>query len=191
MMTSNRYLNKGIVYSFIIASRKINKFDRFNDLSLGIISNCESTREIAFNLDSHYSEIESKQQIQQFLSSNIDVIFIDFTNFDSSWSFINELVALGNESYIQCIISPTKIEHKRNSFQTIRPTQSYTMKDGVQVNCINKETELNYSYYHLYSGLKDNSTKYNQDRTGYFKTLAWHFMAEVGHKLGFVPKYGA
>jgi hypothetical protein len=154
-----------------------------------MLSNSDSTKEIAEILKVKYSEIESIQQVQKITA---DIVFIDFTNYNNAWDFINELVSIKDVEYIQCVISPVKVKREQQLFESIKPRQSYTMKDGIQIDSINNEIELMYSYYHSGSGRKDNSTKYSlQESGGNCKILAWHFLAEVGHKLGFVPKYGA
>lgn len=162
-----------------------------------IVSNFESTHEIASDLDAGLKSIESVEQVHQILSSeSADVVFIDFTGFDKSWDFVNKLLSVENVNYIQCIVSPYRLnEDKSNQSSSIIPRQSYLMKNGREVTNLNKQTGLVYGYYHSGSGRTDNSTLYSlqniQENCGNRKILAWHFLAEVGHKLGYVPKYGA
>jgi hypothetical protein len=162
-------------------------------MSLAIFSQHKPTREVGQQLGCISEDIKF---IEQLISCTADVIFIDFTEYNNAWSFINELVTQINNESITCIISPynTTIAKEELPLQSIIPRQSYTMKNGSQVNT-NPHKALIYNYLHSGSGRTDSTTKYTMENItqygGNNKILAWHFLAEIGHKLGFVPKYGA
>ncbi|CAO3649892.1 unnamed protein product [Mucor hiemalis] len=156
-----------------------------------------SVKEIASSLNAHFDTIQTVKQIRQILSSeSIDVVFVDFTDYEKPWDFVNKLLSPENVNYIQCIVSPYQLKQdESNQHNPIIPRQSYLMKDGLEVTNISNQIELMYGYHHSGSGRTDNSTQYSlqniQENGGNRKILAWHFLAEIGHKLGFVPKYGA
>lgn len=165
-------------------------------MSLAIISNDKYTTHIGQQLNCIHQDIRSTDQIRCLLSTNIDVLFIDFSNYENAWSFINELLSTTEKDIIQCIISPfVPTEQEVSCQMSIIPRQSYLMKNGSQVTAINNQTALIYSYFHSGSARTDNATEYTvkdiQKNGGNNKILAWHFMAEISHKLGFVSKYGA
>jgi hypothetical protein len=168
-------------------------------MSLAIISNNESTLDIAQQLDCKKDTLKSIDQIVQLLSSSgsgIDVIFVDLTDYKDAWIFTDELIAsIANNEIIESIISPFTVTPEEQTDQplftsSIIPRQSHMMKNGQQIN-INQQTSLKYAYFHAGSGRTDSTTKYSMENGGNNKILAWHFLAEIGHKLGFVPKYGA
>lgn len=166
-------------------------------MSLAIVSNHKNTLDIARQLNFRGENIESTAQIEILLAA-VDVVLVDLTDYTKSdvWSFTEELLELMStkkDNYvdmIQCIISPITIDTKVEKASLIIPRQSYTVKNGKQVN-INHQIMLKYTYFHAGSGRTDNATMYHMASGGNNKILAWHFFAELGHKLGFVPKYGA
>lgn len=169
-------------------------YTRFHDLSLAILSNDQDTTLLAQQLDCH-QPFNGTQQITHLLSSTeIDVLFVDFSHIENPWHLINELLATlkDNNDLIQCIISPCTLSTEKPN--PIFPRQSYQMKNGSPVP-VNEYTALMYSYFHSGSARIDTATEYTvkdiQLNGGNNKILAWHFLAEIGHKLGFVPKYGA
>lgn len=165
-------------------------------MSLAIISNSTSASQIALDLSCDYDVIQSVDQIKQLKT---DVVFVDFSGYkDDAWHFINDLCNLSLPDTIQCIISPAapstqKQESQSNWYDSIVPRQSYTMKNGRAIEAI--ETRLIYSYLHPGSSRRDHITTYTaldiQMNGSNSTILAWHLLAEIGHKLGFVPKYGA
>ncbi|KAG2201267.1 hypothetical protein INT47_006770 [Mucor saturninus] len=166
---------------------------RFHDLSLAILSNDTKTIDIGHQLNCLHQPLNSTDQILQLLSSTeIDVLFVDFTDQNNPWHIINKLLVLENKDLIQCVVSPFTLPEQVTS--PIMPRQSYQMKNGLEVNT-NDQTALMYSYFHSGSARTDTTTQYTlqniQSHGGNNKILAWHFLAEIAHKLGFVSKYGA
>jgi hypothetical protein len=165
-------------------------------MSLAIISNSASASQVALNLSCVYDTIQSIDQVKLLKA---DVVFIDFSDYkDDAWHFINDLCNLSLPDMIQCIISPAAISTSKKDSQpswydSIVPRQSYTMKNGQPVETV--EAKLIYSYLHPGSSRRDHATTYSTldiQKNGSNNTvLAWHLLAEIGHKLGFVPKYGA
>lgn len=163
-------------------------------MTLAIISNSPSTTDIAIQLDCHHESIRSIEQITKL--TGFDVIFIDFTSYSegSIWNFINDLVPNISSTAIQCIISPSTSIVTRSSSLPFTPVQSYTKKNGTRVTTSSNQS-LIYAYLHIGSGRIDKTEKYTekdiQENGCNGVILAWHLLAEIGHKLGHVPKYGA
>ncbi|KAI9348352.1 hypothetical protein BD770DRAFT_395266 [Pilaira anomala] len=170
---------------------KSNFKERFHDMSLAIISNHKSTTEITQQLGCFHEKIDSIEQINKVLNDEFKIVFVDFTGYPEPWKFINELIKNKDKDIIQCIISsytPSTVQHY------FLPRQSYLMKNGSEVTT-NPNLELMYSYLHAGSARVDLATTFNLQEIEYNgsngKILAWHFLAEIGNKLGFIPKYGA
>ncbi|RCH99363.1 hypothetical protein CU097_011665 [Rhizopus azygosporus] len=114
---------------------------------------------------------------------------IDFTDFKEAWTVIDEACALDRPDTLVCIVSLIQLK----SSPSIIP-QSYLMKGGTRL----EEEEIDHSQSLIYSYLHPGSTRvdfiehFGQDiiRTNN-KILAWHFLAEIGNKLGYIAKYGA
>ena len=118
---------------------------------------------------------------------------MDLSEFDNAWGLVHQLISIEDGvDYIQCVISPKEyiIDKETHQFDSIIPRQSYLSKDGSTLSSINQDVELTYAYYHSGSGRTDDAQHYNNSSNNN-KILAWHFLAEIGHKLGYVPKYGA
>lgn len=160
---------------------------------MAILSNDSKTTDIGHQLNCLYQPLNSTDQILHLLSSTeIDVLFVDFTDQKDPWRIINDLLVIENNDLIQCIVSPFSLPQKARS--SIMPRQSYQIKNGLPV-INNEQTALIYSYFHSGSARIDTATQYKsqhiQSHGGNNKILAWHFLAEIAHKLGFVSKYGA
>lgn len=161
-------------------------------MSLAILSNEKSTTEITQQLGCFHEKIESMEQIKKVLNDEFKVVFVDFTGYPEPWKFIDALIKnKENKDIIQCIISSYTPPSTTVSFL---PRQSYLMKNGSEVTT-NPNLELMYSYLHAGSARVDLATTFNLQEIEYNgsngKILAWHFLAEIGNKLGCVPKYGA
>lgn len=159
-------------------------------MSLAIISDHKSTTDITQQLGCFHQNIGSIDQMNKILNSDFNIVFVDFTGYKNPWKYINELVHNNHQDIIQCIISPCT----PNQQLTFLPRQSYLMKDGSEVT-VNPNLELMYSYLHAGSARTDLTRTFNlqdiEQNGANGKILAWHFLAEIGNKLGFVPKYGA
>ncbi|KAI8390938.1 uncharacterized protein BYT42DRAFT_490693, partial [Radiomyces spectabilis] len=133
---------------------------------------------------------------------DIRCLLIDFTSEDSknSWRQMDDMIQSSLDTtphLLKCVVSPCKaidMDVLEPSWSDIIPRQSCVMKNGVQV-AVDREQRLMCSYLHVGSTRQDTVTHYNAEEItaqGCNATiLAWHFLAEIGHKLGFVPKYGA
>lgn len=120
------------------------------------------------------------------------VELIDFTNTENAWDIINDACALDRPETLVCIVSEINQNEERKT--EFMPQQSYWMKGGVRVEEIEKGRSLIYSYFHCGSTRRDSVEQFGQDivrLSGNKKILAWHFLAEIGNKLGFVAKYGS
>ncbi|GAA5795323.1 hypothetical protein HPULCUR_000679 [Helicostylum pulchrum] len=170
---------------------KSNFNQRFHNLSLAVISDHKSTTDITQDLGCFHQNITSIEQITKVLYSDYNVVLVDFTGIDNPWKWINELLNNQDKDIIQCVVSPYTPTNPPTSFL---PRQSYLMKNGSQV-AVDSKTELMYSYLHAGSARTDLTSAYNlqdiEQNGANCKILAWHFLAEIGNKLGFVPKYGA
>ncbi|KAI8048159.1 uncharacterized protein B0P05DRAFT_564726 [Gilbertella persicaria] len=166
---------------------------RFNDMSLHIFSNSSTTKALSKQLGCTCQPIESIDQIKQ---QDSHIIFVDFTDdTQHAWQFIDQLSDQPSANTIYCIISPSNVipDQQKHWWDTLVPRQSHVMKHGSIVEI--QDRKCVYSYLHTGSCRKDNTTKYTSSdiiQNGSNNTiLAWHLMAEIGHKLGFVEKYGA
>ncbi|KAI7905254.1 uncharacterized protein BX663DRAFT_502267 [Cokeromyces recurvatus] len=167
--------------------------ERFNDMSLAIISNSTLAINIAIELNCiQHSIIESTSAFVAYINDlKVDVIFIDFTDYcdNKAWKMIDELVFYYQDVFIQYIISPPSPvigkEEEEEEIMDIKPIQSYLIKDGTLIKSI--------SSFLFYSSIgfnrKDTTTKYSFINNKNV-ILAWHLMAEIGYKLGFIQKYG-
>ncbi|CAO3612828.1 unnamed protein product [Cunninghamella blakesleeana] len=83
---------------------------------------------------------------------------------------------------------------KKYYLDDIIPPQSYEYKDGVRIKII-RDVKYVCAYYHTDTTRADMVGKFNvneMDKLGCNGSiLSWHYLAEIGNKLGYVPKYGA
>lgn len=166
-------------------------------MSLAIISNNPHTAQIANQLNCHHENISTQLKIDQ-LPAN--VVFVDFTdcNIQDAWSTMDKLASQNLRSdTIQCIISPsstTEINNNQHWWDSIRPRQSFLMKNGTPLDKVQDKT-LVYSYLHVGSSRQDSALTFTESDVKFNGSngtiLAYHLLAEIGHKLGYVPKYGA
>lgn len=162
-------------------------------MTLAIISNNTTAKNIAIQLDCYYDTIQSIEQIIEL--KGFDVVFVDFTDYSSSiWTFVNDIVSkIDPTRAIQCILSPTTSIQLPSLLPFPLPKQSYTKKKGSEVTVA--DISLIYAYSHIGSGRIDKTTSFTEkdiQENGCNRTLlAWHLLAEISHKLGHVPKYGA
>jgi hypothetical protein len=166
-------------------------------MSLAIVSNNPHTTQIANQLNCYYENISTQLKIDQ-LPAN--VVFVDFTGFDTqdAWPTMDKFASQNSRfDTIQCIISPsstTEINNNQHWWNSIRPRQSFLMKNGTSLEKVQDKT-LMYSYLHIGSSRQDSALTFTESdvkSNGSNGTiLAFHLLAEIGHKLGYVPKYGA
>ncbi|KAI8989571.1 hypothetical protein BDB01DRAFT_782362 [Pilobolus umbonatus] len=181
-------------------NKKTSFVSRFNTMSLAIVSNSYSTQLLAQSLGCLYSKIPSITDIMDIVSDDhLDCIFVDTTDYTQPWSFINDLVAVLMKcpDILKCVISviPSPITTPTTEWwKDIVPVQSNTVKEGITVS-IDKKTSLMASYLHHGSVRRDTVKQYRVSdictHGGNKSILAWHFLLEISHKLGLLPKYGA
>ncbi|KAI9486855.1 MAG: hypothetical protein EXX96DRAFT_614655 [Benjaminiella poitrasii] len=173
---------------------------RFNNMSLAILSNSTCSTNLSVLLNCIYKPIPHTLHtlvacIDQL--SAVDVVFIDFTGIADAWNTVNDLASYyqQDDSIIQCIISP--LSHRKETIVKFRPIQSYMMKRGecLSISKTCPMPSLIYSYLHIGVCRTDKATMYStvdiEQNGGNNIILAWHLLAEIGYKLGFIPKYGA
>ncbi|KAK4511710.1 hsp70 nucleotide exchange factor fes1 [Mucor velutinosus] len=171
---------------------------RFNDMSLAIVSNDPHTIQMAQQLGCHCQDITTELQVNQ------DVVFVDFTGYSDvgAWSTLDIFVGQhARPDTIQCIISTStdagteETGSKQQWWDAIVPRQSHLMKNGEPLKDAVQDQTLVYSYLHVGSSRQDGVSTFNapdiKSKGSNGTILAWHLLAEIGHKLGFVPKYGA
>ncbi|KAF1798043.1 hypothetical protein V8B55DRAFT_1551066 [Mucor lusitanicus] len=171
---------------------------RFNDMSLAVVSNDPDTVQMAQQqLGCHCQGIAPQLPVEQ------DVVFVDFTGYSDvdAWSTLDTLVGQqARPDTIQCIISTSSTEETTDShhqpwWDTIVPRQSHVMKNGEPLKEAVQDQTLVYAYLHVGSSRRDGVSAFNaadiKSKGSNGTILAWHLLAEIGHKLGFVPKYGA
>ncbi|KAI8883300.1 hypothetical protein K501DRAFT_249839 [Backusella circina FSU 941] len=176
---------------------------RFNKLKLTIISNNTPTKDIAKSLSCELHELKNAKDVKQLISQNSesDCFLVDMTAFNNPWILADQIIKECIDStpdLLKCVVTPAigSYSNKQGSFwwDELVPQQSCLIKDGVVVD-VNQKRFLVCSYLHVGSTRTDNATEFNTKdivENGCNKAiLAWHYLAEIGHKLGFVPKYGA
>ncbi|CAO3594079.1 unnamed protein product [Absidia cylindrospora] len=101
-------------------------------------------------------------------------------------------------SLLKCVV--TKSSDKQQQQQTrhwwddLVPAQSYEFKNGVRIK---PRINVKYvcAYLHAETTRADTVDTFDVEKMDQFgcngSILAWHYLAEIGHKLGYVPKYGA
>ncbi|KAL9545692.1 hypothetical protein MBANPS3_007028 [Mucor bainieri] len=168
---------------------------RFNDMSLAIVTNDPPAIQMAQQLGCHCQDMATPLPVEQ------DVVFVDFTGYGdaNAWSTLDTFVGQqARPDTIQCIISTGgTVDTDRNQqwWDAIVPRQSHLMKNGEPLKEAVQHQTLVYSYLHAGSSRQDSVSTFNasdiQSKGSNGTILAWHLLGEIGHKLGFVPKYGA
>ncbi|GAN00894.1 conserved hypothetical protein [Mucor ambiguus] len=171
---------------------------RFNDMSLAIVSNDPHTIQMAQQLGCHWQDVATQLPVEQ------DVVFVDFTDYGNADAWLALDILVGQHAgpdTIQCIIStstnaPTADTGSNQQWwDAIMPRQSHLMKNGELLKEAVQEQTLVYSYLHIGSSRQDSVSAFNasdiKSKGSNGIILAWHLLGEIGHKLGFVPKYGA
>ncbi|KAI9303436.1 hypothetical protein BJ944DRAFT_268411 [Cunninghamella echinulata] len=143
----------------------------------------------------------------------------DNNNFLSSWKWMDTLMKewVDASTILKCIVTKC-IDNNNNSNSDqqqqqndssknnskksakyymddiIPPPQSYEYKNGIRVKII-KDVSYVCAYYHTETTRADLVEKFNvkdMEKLGCNGSiLSWHYLAEIGNKLGYVPKYGA
>lgn len=170
-------------------------------MKVGILSRCPEVISWAQSLGLNSTLIDNvnayESQIQELLL-NVDCLFVDVAadTEKETWISIDSIVQayLDVSGVLKCVVSPAeRIVPKKAWWDELLPRQSCVMKDGKEVT-IGKRS-LVCSYFCYGCTRQDNVKQYSAQAIqtdGCNGTiLAWHFLAEIGHKLGYVPKYGA
>ncbi|OZJ02205.1 hypothetical protein BZG36_04747 [Bifiguratus adelaidae] len=81
------------------------------------------------------------------------------------------------------------------SLQSLRPQQSFQIKEGQICEVDDSLSLACAAYYHPTATRRDTVSRFSENEIGTTGgngvILAWHFMPEIAFKLGYVPKYGA
>ncbi|KAJ8663610.1 hypothetical protein O0I10_000856 [Lichtheimia ornata] len=161
---------------------------RFGKLKLGIVSEATEIQELATALG-----IPLFDTILQSLD-HVDCLVVD-----SQWDVINDTLNTAIDTtpnLLKCVVMPaTPIPRTIDSqWQSLVPQQSCMTKNGVLVD-VSQSESLVCAYLHEGSTRRDNTTEFRagliQQQGCNGSILAWHYLAEIGQKLGYVPKYGA
>ncbi|KAI8067881.1 hypothetical protein BC940DRAFT_300674 [Gongronella butleri] len=122
----------------------------------------------------------------------VDILFVDLTC--SSWTRIDHLFQsrLADPDLLNCVITSAAV-HSRPT-QPYQPRQSFQMKLGRPV-VVDQHRCYVYGCFHPTTTRRDTVTEFDtqtmQDRGAHAGILAYHFMSEICHRLGLLPKYGA
>lgn len=165
-------------------------------MSLAVVSNDPPTVQMAHQLECHCQDLSTR------LPEGQDVVLVDFTGYEGAdaWSTLDTLVGQNARSdTIQCIIGTGMDTQETGSnqqwWETVVPRQSHLVKNGKPLTEAVQDQTLVYSYLHAGSSRQDGVSTFSapniRSKGSNGTILAWHLLAEIGHKLGFVPKYGA
>ncbi|KAI7879933.1 hypothetical protein K492DRAFT_207894 [Lichtheimia hyalospora FSU 10163] len=161
---------------------------RFGKLKLGIVSEASEIQELANALG-----IPLFDTILKSLD-HVDCLLVD-----TQWDTINDTLKMSLAStpdVLKCVVMPaTPVPRKIDSqWQSLIPQQSCMTKNGILVN-VSESESLVCAYLHEGSTRRDDTTEFTanhiQQQGCNGSILAWHYLAEIGQKLGHVPKYGA
>ncbi|KAI9494395.1 hypothetical protein BDB00DRAFT_818997 [Zychaea mexicana] len=180
-----------------IEQMKAQLTERFRSMKLGLIASCPSITALGDSLgltiassssSSATKDIYSKEHLQAAID-RVDVLLVDVSDQPSEMDRIMTEVLESTSDLLKCIVMHATVQKQQ---QENMPLQSGVTKNGVPVDILER---LVCAYWH------DGSTR--RDRVRGFTVqdivangcngsiLAWHYLAEIGHKLGHVPKYGA
>ncbi|KAG0170202.1 hypothetical protein DFQ30_002790 [Apophysomyces sp. BC1015] len=177
------------------------RLPRFGAMKLGILSACPKIVSWAEELGLVCVHIEETKnygsQIEQILP-RVDCLFVDVSGSteEETWTWIDSVVQpyIDTQNILKCVVSPAeRVSSKTEWWNELVPRQSCVMKDGKQVDI--KKSSMVCAYFCHGSTRRDDVKQYGVQEIqadGCNGTiLAWHFLGEIGHKLGYVPKYGA
>ncbi|KAL0075856.1 hypothetical protein J3Q64DRAFT_1774496 [Phycomyces blakesleeanus] len=183
---------------------------RFGKMQFGILS-CsleivELAKSLGFAVSLALKSVPTSAEIIDILASvgpKVDLLLVDISTQNNSWPLINDVVKdlmADTPTYLKVIVAPRDesasepVLADKNWWDSLVPEQSHVKKEG---RCVSIEPRHGFvcSYLHDKSTRRDNATKFTTkdiiENGCNGKILAWHFLGEIGHKLGFVPKYGA
>jgi hypothetical protein len=137
----------------------------------------------------------------------LDCLLVDMTcdqHQALSWNWSNDILgnALNNQpSLLKCVVTRYLCEQQQQQQQQqsgwwtdLVPPQSYEFKNGHRIK-VQQEVKYIGAYFHTETTRADLVDCFDLDMMDQLgcngSILAWHYLAEIGHKMGFVPKYGA
>ncbi|KAI9005446.1 hypothetical protein CLU79DRAFT_850056 [Phycomyces nitens] len=181
--------------------------ERFGKMQFGVLSSSldivELAKALEFPVCLALETSPTPAEIVDILNSvepRVDLLLIDIRHKDA-WESINSLVKDlidTTPEYLKVIVGPAESKQSdlgtQNWWDSLVPEQSHVKKEG-QLVSTDPGHSLVCSYLHNGSTRRDNVKRFIAEDiiengcNG--KILAWHFLGEIGHKLGFVPKYGA
>ncbi|KAG2220062.1 hypothetical protein INT45_007306 [Circinella minor] len=170
---------------------------RFGSMKLGLISSCSSITTLADSLDIKTLNTISTKVILETMNQ-LDVLLVDMSDQPNQMNDIMAEILDTTPDLLKCTVMHGTMQQlqqeKQYDKEDDKPIQSGTTKNGVQVDVLESDY-LVCAYYHDGSTRRDNVHEFSiQDivKNGCNGSiLAWHYLAEIGHKLGHVPKYGA
>ncbi|OAD78902.1 hypothetical protein PHYBLDRAFT_140961 [Phycomyces blakesleeanus NRRL 1555(-)] len=166
----------------------------------------ELAKSLGFAVSLALKSVPTSAEIIDILASvgpKVDLLLVDISTQNNSWPLINDVVKdlmADTPTYLKVIVAPRDesasepVLADKNWWDSLVPEQSHVKKEG---RCVSIEPRHGFvcSYLHDKSTRRDNATKFTTkdiiENGCNGKILAWHFLGEIGHKLGFVPKYGA
>ncbi|KAI8344287.1 hypothetical protein BC941DRAFT_408236 [Chlamydoabsidia padenii] len=183
---------------------------RFGKMKVGMISNSIQVIDMAKAAGLTWTVLwKSSSTIDELVqigykdmdSGLLDCLVVDMTddqNVDLSWKGSNRIIgdALDNRpSLLKCTVTRSSCEHQQDGQWTnLIPLQSHEIKDGNRIK-VQQNNRYIATYFHLDTTRVDKVVCFDVDKMNQWgcngSILAWHYLAEIGHKLGHVPKYGA
>ncbi|KAI9139116.1 hypothetical protein BKA69DRAFT_1087661 [Paraphysoderma sedebokerense] len=160
--------------------------------------------------ESSVTPIERKTDLLKVVDLVVDMIFRDeevqsrkwswqdcFKVFVAGWDDKGNLEEIENayENVQKSTTQELGIQDEAvvEMLKVLKPTPSHRMKDGKQVQV--ERVPCTAFYHHIPSVRRDTCNKFNEwevsQRGGNLGIGSWHFMKEIGFKMGAVDKYGA
>ncbi|KAI8096244.1 uncharacterized protein BX664DRAFT_323446 [Halteromyces radiatus] len=177
---------------------------RFGKMKLGIISNSSQLIDMTRSAGLAYSQwlptTTTLDQLEAYIHDGLDTageydldfLLVDMT--DQSWQWTDAIMGkwLEQSTILKCIVTRYHCEQIETGNELV--PQSHEYKNGVRIK-VKQDIRYLCAYFHDGSTRVDTVNKFDMeqmDRLGCNGSiLAWHYLAEIGHKLGYVPKYGA
>ncbi|KAI8139375.1 hypothetical protein BJV82DRAFT_250350 [Fennellomyces sp. T-0311] len=158
--------------------------ERFGNMKLGLISPYAPVAALAEVVTFYSTEIPD-----DLMAIDVDVLLVDTTKQHMEDIMVKLLDTTPH--LLKCVVMRAAVQQQQIKHA---PQQSSVTKNGVSVN-VHESNCLVCGYWHDGSTRRDHVERFRVDDmitngcNG--STLAWHYLAEIGHKLGHVPKYGA
>lgn len=184
-------------------------------MRLGLISSSTTVIDMAKGAGLAWTELwrteQSQPTINQLIQSGyqnmenglLDCLLVDMTcdqHQALSWNWSNHILgdALTNQpAVLKCVVTRYPCEQKQQQsgwWTDLTPPQSYEFKNGHRIEAQHGVKYIG-AYFHAETTRADLVDCFDLDKMDQLgcngSILAWHYLAEIGHKLGYVPKYGA